>query len=146
MIFKLGTGYLVTLVECKTRFLTVELVDNKKSDTARSAIEASFRHFPQAVKSITFDNGTEFAQHQLLAKSLNADVYFSYPHSPWERGSNENTNRLLRQYFPKKLSEITSKSFLADCRQKLNTRPRKCLNFTSPASQFFNELLVAFQG
>jgi len=131
-------AYLVTLVERKTRFLITALVPNKQSNVVREAIEAEFRHFPKTVRSITFDNGTEFAQHQQLAKNLSADIFFAHPYSPWERGSNENTNRLLRQYFPK-----TSKSlnlnplFLADARQKINTRPRKCLAFASPAQAFF---------
>ncbi|MGX8716527.1 MAG: transposase [bacterium] len=64
-------------------------------------------------------------------------MYFAHPHSPWERGTNENTNRLLRQYFPKKTKANYSLAYLADCRQKINTRPRKCLNFASPAQHFF---------
>ena len=86
-----------------------------------------FRHFLQAVKSITLDNGTEFADHKTIANCLNVPVYFAHPHSPWERGTNENTNRLLRQYFPKKTKATYTAAYLADCRQKLNTRHRKCL-------------------
>ena len=70
MIFKRGAGYLVTLVERKTRFLTVELVDNKKSDTVRSAIEASFRHFPQAVKSIAFAKKHRVRTTSIISKKL----------------------------------------------------------------------------
>jgi len=99
-----------------------------------------FRHFPQDVKSITLDNGVEFADHKTIAKRLNAPVYFAHPHSPWERGTNENTNRLLRQYFPKKTKATYFLAYLADCRQKLNTRPRKCLNFASPAERFNSAL------
>ncbi len=134
---KRGSKYLVTLVERKTRFLMTALVTNKKADTVRSAIEAVFRRIPGCYKSITFDNGTEFAQHQLLAKPLNVAVYFAHPHAPWERGTNENTNRLLRQYFPKKTDVVIDSAILANCRQKINTRPRKCLNFASPAQHFF---------
>ena len=99
-----------------------------------------FRHFPQAVKSITLDNGTEFADHKIIANRLNAPVYFAHPHSPWERGTNENTNRLLRQYFPKKTKAIYTAAYLADCRQKLNTRPRKCFGFAPPAERFNSQL------
>ena len=132
-----GQSYLVTMVERKTRFLAIVQVPNKKAETVRNAILSMFRHFPQAVKSITLDNGVEFADHKTIAKRLNATVYFAHPHSPWERGTNENTNRLLRQYFPKKSKAIYTAAYLADCRQKINTRPRKCLNFASPAQHFF---------
>ena len=135
-----GQSYLVTMVERKTRFLLVTQVPNKKSETVRNAILSIFRHFPQAVKSITLDNGTEFADHKTIASRLNAPVYFAHPHGPWERGTNENTNHLLRQYFPKKTKTTYTSAYFADCRQKLNTRPRKCLGFASPASRFFYEL------
>ena len=135
-----GQSYLVTMVERKTRFLMVKQVPNKKADTVRNAILSIFWHFPQAVKSITLDNGTEFSDHKTIANCLNAPVYFAHPHCPWERGTNENTNRLLRQYFPKKTKATYTAAYLADCRQKLNTRPRKCLGFASPASRFFFEL------
>ena len=128
------------MVERKTRFLLAAQVPNKKSETVRNAILSEFRHFPQAVKSFTLDNGTEFADPKIIANRLNALVYFAHPHSPWERGTNENTNRLLRQYFPKKIKATYSSAYLADCRQKLNMRPRKCLGFASPASRFFFEL------
>lgn len=140
-----GKSYLVTMVERKTRFTLVAHVPNKKSDTVRNAILSMFRHFPQAVKSITLDNGTEFSDHKTIANRLNAPVYFAHPHSPWERGTNENTNRLLRQYFPKKTKATYSWAYLADCRQKINTRPRKCLNFASPA-QHFSRCLKLLQG
>ena len=130
-------SYLVTLVELKTRFLAMAHVENKRAETVRNAILSEFRHFSHAVKSITLDNGVEFADHKTIANCLSAPVYFAHPHSPWERGTNENTNRLLRQYFPKKTKATYSLAYLSDCRQKINTRPRKCLNFASPAQQFF---------
>ena len=132
-----GQSHLVTMVERSTRFLMVAHVPNKKAETVRNAILSMFRHFPQAVKSITLDNGVEFADHKIIASRLNAPVYFAHSHSPWERGTNENTNRLLRQYFPKKAKAVYTAAYLADCRQKINTRPRKCLNFASPARHFF---------
>ena len=89
---------------------------------------------------IFYKRSPEFADHKTIANRLNAPVYFAHPHSPWERGTNENTNRLLRQYFPKKTKAIYTAAYLADCRQKINTRPRKCLGFASPASRFFFEL------
>ena len=137
-----GQSYLVTLVERKTRFLAMAHVSNKKSEAVRNAILSMFRHFLKAVKSITLDNGTEFSDHKTIANRLNTPVYFAHPHSPWERGTNENTNRLLRQYFPKKTREIYSSAYLADCRQKINTRPRKCLDFASSVQHFPNCLKV----
>ena len=83
---------------------------------------------------------SEFADHKTIASRLNAPVYFVHPHSPWERGTNENTNRILKQYFPKGTKAICTEAYLADCRQKINTRPRKCLNFASPAERFTSEL------
>ena len=77
-----GQSYLVTLVERKTRFLATKLIPNKKSETVRSAILSVFEPFPQAVKSITLDNGTEFADHKTIANRLNATVYFAHPHCP----------------------------------------------------------------
>ena len=133
------------MVERNTRFLAVAYVKNKRADTVRNAILSAFEPFSQAVKSITLDNGTEFADHKTIANRLNAPVYFAHPHCPWERGTNENTNRLLRQYFPKKTKAIYTSAYLADCRQKLNTRPRKCLNFASPA-QHFSSCLKLLQG
>ena len=76
-----GQSYLVTMVERKTRFLAMAHVSNKKSDTVRNAILSMFRHFPQVVKSITLDNGTEFADHKTIASRLNGPVYFAHPHS-----------------------------------------------------------------
>ena len=109
-----GQSYLVTMVERKTRLLAVAHVTDKKSETVRNAILSMFRHFPQAVKSITLDNGTEFADHKTIASRLNTPVYFAHPHSPWERGTNENTNRLLRQYSPKKTKVAYTKAHLAE--------------------------------
>lgn len=142
---KRGSAYLVTLVERKTRFLMTALVTSKKSEDVRVAIEAQFGAFKHTALSITFDNGTEFAQHQKLAENLSADIYFAHPHSPWERGTNENTNRLLRQYFPKgKVEKAPDSAFLSLCRQKINTRPRKCLGFATPASAFSRYSKLSF--
>ena len=107
------------MVERNTRFLAVAHVENKRADTVRNAILSMFLHFLQAVKSITLDNGTEFADHKTIASRLNATVYFAHPHCPWEHGTNENINRLLRQYFPKKTKATYTSAYLADCRQNL---------------------------
>ena len=78
-----GQSYLVTMVERNTRFLAMAHVENKRADTVRNAILSMFLHFPKAVKSITLDNGTEFADHKTIANRLNAPVHFAHPHCPW---------------------------------------------------------------
>ena len=95
-----GQSYLVTMVERKTRFLAMAHVSNKQSETVRNAILSMFRHFSQAVKSITLDNGTEFSDHKTIANRLNAPVYFAHPHCPWERGTNEKYKPLIAPIFP----------------------------------------------
>ena len=78
-----GQSYLVTMVERNTRFLAMAHVENKRADTVRNAILSMFLHFPKAVKSITLDNGTEFADHKTIANCLSAPVYFAHPHCLW---------------------------------------------------------------
>ncbi len=110
-----GQNYLVTLVERKTRVLTIRLVFNKNSETVRNAILSALEPFPQAVKSITLDNGTHPPNHKIIANRLNATAYFALPQLPWERDTNENNNRLLRQYFPKETKATYASAYLADC-------------------------------
>ncbi len=90
------------------------------------------------VQTLTYDNGKEFAQHQRIAKELGADGYFAHPYHSWERGLNENTNGLIRQYFPKgkDLYDVTDVEILA-VMDKLNNRPRKCLGYKTPNQVFF---------
>ena len=89
------------------------------------------------VRTITFDNGKEFTGHEAIAKTLNADCYFADPYSSWQRGLNENTNGLLRQYFPKgkSLDSVTKKD-VEFAVNRLNTRPRKCLEWKTPHQAF----------
>ncbi len=98
------------------------------------------------VKTITSDNGREFAHHQRIAQQLGADFYFAHPYSSWERGVNENTNGLVRQYFPKKsdFSKITDKQ-INKVVERLNNRPRKTLGYKTPNEVFFNQRTVALQ-
>jgi IS30 family transposase len=88
---------------------------------------------------VTFDNGKEFAQHEFIGKCLNADVYFARPYHSWERGTNKNTNSLLRQFFPKGMSfKNFSRMDVDDALYRLNHRPRKCLGYRTPQEVFFN--------
>ena len=93
--------------------------------------------------NITCDNGKEFSEHRAIAKALQADVYFAHPQAAWERGSNENANGLIRQYFPKgtNFSNLTDEE-IARVEMRLNHRPRKCLGFSSPYMVFFQGLSV----
>ena len=99
---------------------------------------------PLVVKTITSDNGREFANHQQVTQQLSAAFYFAHPYSSWERGLNENTNGLVRQYFPKKhdFATITDKD-ISHVMQRLNNRPRKTLGYQTPNEVFFKQSLVA---
>ncbi len=96
-------GYLVTAVERKSKFTLVERVPDRQSDQVAKAVIKLMRPYKENVFTITADNGKEFSQHKKISKSLKADIYFAHPCHAWERGLNENTNGLLRQYFPKQM-------------------------------------------
>lgn len=97
--------------------------------------------FATCVHTLTTDNGKEFAQHERIADTLDADLYFAHPYASWERGANENMNGLIRQFFPKKMrfDSITEKD-IAFVMHRLNHRPRKCLGFKTPHEVFMNQL------
>ncbi len=96
-----GGGALLTVVERKSRFTRIALVESKHADHVAEVLIDALQDVKQQVHTLTMDNGNEFAQHQKVKKGLRADVYFAHPYCAWERGLNENTNGLLRQYFPK---------------------------------------------
>jgi IS30 family transposase len=129
---------LVTLVERKSRLTLIAKVSRKTAEQVTAAIIQLLKPFIQWVHTLTVDNGKEFAQHQRLAKQLNTRVYFAHPFASWERGLNENTNGLIRQYFPKKhdFTRITAQQ-VKHVMDKLNNRPRKCLGFKTPNQVFF---------
>jgi len=129
--------YLVTLVERKSRFTLFKPVESKRAAVVREAIVELLAPYQEQTHTITFDNGKEFAEHEQVAAALEADVYFAHPYASWERGTNENTNGLLRQYFPKDsdFSEATE-ARVAWVHERLNTRPRKCLDFETPETVF----------
>ena len=128
-----GRGYLLTQVERKSRYVVARRIPNRTSAEVNQAIRNSIRHIPIWLRrTLTLDNGIEFAGHAELSV-LGFDVYFADPYSAWQRGTNENTNGLLRQFFPKtiELTQITDKQ-VARATRLLNTRPRKCLNYRTP--------------
>jgi len=129
---------IATLVERNTRYVILVRVKNKDSETVINALIKQARKLPRELyKSLTWDRGSEMAEHLRFSLDTNIKVYFCDPRSPWQRGSNENTNGLLRQYFPKglDLSNIHQNRLNAVARQ-LNERPRKTLNFRTPAERF----------
>ena len=131
-----------TLVERTTRMSFLVKLNNQDANTVRKAFAEEFRHVPKGLKrTLTYDHGSEMAQHKLFKKETKLTVYFAHPHSPWERGSNENTNALIRQYFPKgtDFSKI-SNNRLKEVQDELNDRPRKTLGWYTPHEKF-NELL-----
>jgi IS30 family transposase len=123
-----------TLVERTTRFLIIVPLKKKDSTTVRKAFEREFRKLPDNLKlSLTYDNGTEMAQHKTFTKNSKVKVYFAHPYSPWERPTNENTNGLIRGYFPKGTDfNLISKKQLKEVQNQLNERPRKTLEYESP--------------
>ncbi len=103
------------------------------------AIVDLLRPHRQACKTLTFDNGKEFAEHEFIASCLKAAVYFAQPYCSWQRGLNENTNGLLRQFFPKRRSLLkVTKAQVDEAVYLLNHRPRKCLGYRTPHEVFYN--------
>lgn len=135
-----GKEFILTIIERKTRFLLMERLPNGKNadDVANAAIRL-LKPFKKHVLSITTDNGGEFAKHKLISKVLKAPVFFTDPYSSWQKGSVENTNKLIRQYIPKSMDiKQLSHNKLLVIQNKLNYRPRKVLFFNSPAYIFYN--------
>jgi IS30 family transposase len=131
-------SHIATLVERHTRYVMLVKVANKETQTVVSALIKQARKLPtELYKSLTWDRGKELAAHQRFTLATDIDVYFCDPQSPWQRGSNENTNRLLRQYFPKGTDlSVHSQAELNKVARQLNERPRKTLEFETPAERF----------
>jgi len=133
IIGKNNKGAIVTVVERKSAFTLMAKLNNRNSGELAKTVVNLMAPYKERVLSITSDNGSEFTRHQQIAKKLQAAFYFAHPYSSWERGLNENTNRLIRQYIPKKTSfNDISQDFINLVTLKLNRRPRKKLNYNSP--------------
>lgn len=129
-----GNTHIATLVDRKTRFTMILKLKGKDSDSVITALVKAFTKLPNSLKkSITWDRGMELAQHTKFTKMTDVPVYFCDPQSPWQRGTNENTNSLIRQYFPKKtcLAQYSQRKLDAVANQ-LNERPRKVLKYRTP--------------
>ena len=131
-------SYIATLVERHSRYVMLAKVQNKDTESVVSALIKQSKKLPDELyKSLTWDRGSELADHQRFTLATNVDVYFCDPRSPWQRGSNENTNRLLRQYFPKGTDlAVHSQAKLNAVARRLNERPRKTLEYETPAERF----------
>ena len=132
------SSQIATLVERQTRYLMLVKVASKDAETFANALIKNARKLPQELyKSLTWDRGTEMAGHKRFTMATDIQVYFCDPRSPWQRGTNENTNGLLRQYFPKGTDVSTySQAKLNAIARKLNERPRKTLDYATPAERF----------
>lgn len=143
----IGKGHkqaIVSLTERKARLTLIAKVERKTASQVSSAIIQLLGPYAQKVHTLTSDNGKEFAGHKSIAESLDADFYFAHPYASWERGTNENMNGLIRQYFPKQrdLRTVTEEEILM-AMDRLNNRPRKCLGYRTPNEVFFSKSTVA---
>lgn len=133
-------GALLTLVDRKTLYTVIVRLTNKRADLLANAAIEHMKPFKDRVKTITFDNGLEFAGHEVIADGLEANIYFAHPYASWERGINENTNGLIRQYFPKRtdFNKVTDDEvqFVMD---RLNSRPRATRGGRSPNELFLGQ-------
>lgn len=126
------------MVERKTLYTVIARLTGKRADLLAEVAIDSMDHLKNNIKTITFDNGLEFAEHEVIAKGLQADIYFAHPYCSWERGTNENTNGLIRQYFPKgtDFNQVSDEEILF-VMNRLNDRPRATRKGCSP-----NKLLL----
>ena len=142
-------GALVTLVERKSLYTVIRSVLHKTAEAVRDAVVDGLTPYIDWVHTITYDNGREFAGHEGMASDLETRIYFAHPYASWERGLNENTNGLIRQYFPKDRDLTTvTKHEIEKAMDKLNHRPRKSLGYRTPYEVFFKtrtSLTVALQ-
>ena len=138
----IGKGLLVTLVDRKSRYVRIGLLRHREAEETRLVIEKLLRDRP--VESISLDNGTEFAEFRKLESNLKAPVYFAEPHKPWQRGTNENTNDLIRFFFPKGFDFRTvTDEDIQRVEDLLNHRPRKCLGWKTPYEVFCESVALA---
>jgi IS30 family transposase len=135
-------GAIVTMVERKTAFMMMEKLEHgKNAKELTKVVTRLLTGYMNNVHTITSDNGTEFADHQTIAKKLKTKFYFTHPYSAWEKGLIENTNKLIRQYIPKKTNlNLLNQQQIKEIQYKINNRPRRNLKFYSPKETFFLSL------
>lgn len=138
IIGKNSQGALLTSVDRYSSFVVIEDVGSKRSAMVAKKTINALAPFKRWICTITNDNGSEFSDHKHIAEKLECKVYFAHPYSSWERGLNEYTNKLIRQYFPKKKSlKNLDQKYIIEVMEKLNTRPRKKLGFKTPKEIFY---------
>lgn len=138
-------GFLITIVERKTSFTLMRYVKTKNADEVSRETVKLLKPYKNRVHTITADNGKEFAGHKHISKKLKTKVFFAHPYHSWERGLNENTNGLIRQYFKKGTSfENITEDMVNDVMKKLNNRPRKKLNYKTPVEAFLGKRTIVF--
>lgn len=145
---KNNTAVMLTMVDRASRFVCIDILPNRTARVVGQSLVGNLAPIKDRVLTLTSDNGSEFTNHEAVAGVLKSDFHFAHPCAPWERGTNENTNGLIRQYFPKSYDLATIKtSQLARVVQQLNNRPRKCLNMKTPNQALFGiPPSVALQG
>lgn len=143
MMFSDKKHNLLVAQERKSRFIKLALQENKKSENIAARLLSWFKPMPQQLRqTLTQDNGTEFSLHHKLNTSINMQTYFCNPHSPWQKGGIENMNGRLRRFLPLKTDITTLKQHdIAMLEKIINSTPRKCLGFKTPAELFYNQLL-----
>lgn len=144
MIAGSGNTHIATLVERQSRFTILVKITGKDAETVTSALTQYVQGLPSILKkTLTWDRGMELAFHKKFTDKTNIKVYFCDPKSPWQRGTNENTNGLLRQYFPKKTDlSIHSQEKLNHVASLLNQRPRKTLDYISPIEKLWESVAL----
>lgn len=140
---RISNSALGTLVERTTRYLLLIPLEKRDAHTVRIQFAKAVKKIPRHLKkTLTYDRGAEIAQHKLFTADTKIQVYLADPHSPWQRGTNENTNGLIRQYFPKGIDfNLVSKQEIKRVQDQLNDRPRKTLKFLKP-DEVFSQLLI----
>jgi IS30 family transposase len=134
---KNNKGAILTIVERKSAFLLMQKLNGKNADDLARAAVRLLAPYKEKVHTITSDNGSEFADHQTIAKKLQAEFYFTHPYSAWEKGVNENMNGLIRQYIPKNTwFKILTMQQIKQIERELNNRPRKTLGWKTPLQVF----------
>ena len=140
-----GSSALEVLVERKTRFIRIRKIMDKTALSSRLALLCMLKPIPQSLRhSITYDNGSENHEHHLLNSTLGMSSYFCNPYHSWEKGSIENSNGLIRRFFPKRTNfDMIPDTDILKVESWLNSRPRKCLNFKTPAESFISSVALA---
>jgi transposase, IS30 family len=132
------SGVLVSLVDRMSRYRLARELPNREAEPVSAAMIEMLRPHRKKCYTITFDKGKEFADHVFFGECLDADIYFAHPYHSWGRGTNENTNGLLRQFFPKKMSFLNLNTIEVDeAVYRLNHRPSKCLGYRTPHEVFY---------